>query len=317
MAHEHHDHEGHDHAHEHDHAHDHAGGMHVHPVVSNMWIALALNVSFTVIEFIGGFFTNSIAIISDAIHDLGDSIAIIAAIWLENYSHKKRTTEFTYGKRRFSILAAFFTSLILIAGSAVIVIEAIQRFSAVEAVNSKGILWLSLLGIFFNGLAFLRLRRSNKDSLSQRAVSLHMLEDVLGWICVLIGSIIMYFTEWYWIDPLLSLGIAAFILYNAVRNIIAAIRIFLQSVPRGFSEILLTQKLLALAPVVKVHDLHCWTMDGEYHVLSLHIVVTQDFPREEWYALRKEVLAIIRAQKIQHATIQMESTEEECALEHC
>ncbi len=313
MAHEHHD--GHDHDH-HDHSHG-EGGMHVHPVVSNMWIALVLNLSFTVIEFVGGFFTNSIAIVSDAIHDLGDSIAIIAAIWLENYSHKKRTDNYTYGRRRFSILAAFFTSLILIIGSVFIVMEAIPRFYKIEEVNSKGILWLSLLGIFFNGLAFLRLRKSSKDSLSQRAVSLHMLEDVLGWVCVLIGSVVMYFTNWYWIDPLLSLGIASFILYNAIRNITASIRIFLQSVPKGFSEALLKEKLVSLAPVVKVHDLHCWTMDGEYHVLSLHVVVKQEFQKEAWYGLRKEILHIIKEQKIQHATIQMESEEESCALENC
>lgn len=291
--------------------------MHVHPVVNNMWIALALNLSFTVIEFIGGFFTNSIAILSDAVHDLGDSIAIIAAIWLEKYSHKKRTANFTYGKRRFSILAAFFTSMILIVGSAFIVAEAIPRFYKVEAVDSKGILWLSVLGIVFNGMAFLRLRRSHKGSLSQRAVSLHMLEDVLGWVCVLIGSIVMYFTHWYWIDPLLSLGIAVFILYNALRNIIASIRIFLQSVPKGFSEVLLSQKLVSLPPVIRVHDLHCWTMDGEYHVLSLHVVVKKDFPREDWYGLRKDILHIIKNEQIQHATIQMEAEEEYCSLENC
>lgn len=291
--------------------------MHVHPVVSNMWIALALNLGFTIIEFIGGFFTNSIAILSDAVHDLGDSIAIIAAIWLEKYSHKKRTPAFTYGKRRFSILAAFFTSLILVSGSVFIVSEAVPRFFRPEVVDSKGVLWLSVLGVVFNGLAFLRLRKTEKGSLNQRAVSLHMLEDVLGWVCVLIGSAIMYFTGWYWIDPLLSLGIAVFILYNAVRNIIASMRIFLQSVPQDFDETLLSEQLVALGPVVRVHDLHCWTMDGEYHVLSLHVVVKQDHPKEEWYGLRKQILHIIKDQKIGHATIQMESEEEYCSLENC
>lgn len=289
----------------------------MHPVVKNMWLALALNLSFTAIEFVGGFFTNSIAILSDAVHDLGDSIVLIAAIWLEKYSHKKRTANFTYGKRRFSILAAFFTSLILVIGSGFIIKEAIPRFITVEAVDSKGVLWLSLLGILFNGLAFLRLRKSAKGSLSQNAISLHMLEDVLGWACVLVGSIVMYFTGWYWIDPLLSLGIAAFILYNAAKNIVASVRIFLQSVPKGFSEIQLGRKLTSLGPVVKVHDLHCWTMDGEYHVLSLHVVVRQDFPKEDWYGLRKQILHIIKAQHIQHATIQMESEEEYCSLENC
>lgn len=299
-----------------DHSHG-APGMHVHPVVKNMRIALILNLGFTFIEFVGGILTNSVAVLSDAVHDLGDSIAIIAAMWLEKHSLKGRSVNFTYGKRRFSILAAFFTSLILILGSGFIITEAVQRFFNIEKVDSTGILWLSLLGIFFNGLAFLRLRKSNENSLSQRAVSLHLLEDVLGWICVLVGSIIMYFTEWYWIDPLLSLGIAAFILYNAIRNITTAIRIFLQTVPQGFDEAALRTEITALDAVTAVHDIHCWTMDGEYNVISLHVTVKEDFPKENWYTLRNQVLSITQAHKLQHATIQIESEEENCGLENC
>lgn len=307
-----------DHSHDHhDHNHHGTGGMHIHPVVKDMRLALVINLAFTCIEFAGGLWTNSVAILSDAIHDLGDSIAIIAALVLEKHSLKGRTDNFTYGKRRFSILAAFFTSLVLVIGSILIATEAIPRFFSPESVNSSGMVWLSVIGIFFNGLAFFRLRKNAGSSLNQRAVSLHMLEDVLGWVCVLIGSIVMYFTDWYWIDPLMSLGIAVYILFNAVKNIGSALKIFLQSVPENFDEQKLFKSLKSLDEIVDIHDVHCWTMDGEYHVISLHVVVSNSVPLEEWHGVRNRVLEIIREQKIGHATVQLEPEEEHCALEHC
>ncbi|TXK49244.1 cation transporter [Pontibacter qinzhouensis] len=310
-------HHSHEHCH-HEHKHEHSGGgLHVHPIVKNMRIALALNLSFTVVEFIGGILTNSVAILSDAIHDLGDSVAIAASLVLEKQSQKGRTNSFTYGKRRFSTLAAFITSLILVVGSVVIIFQAVPRFFAIQPVHAEGMLWLSLLGISFNGLALLRLRKGSKTSLNQRAVMLHLMEDALGWIAVLAGSVVMYFTDWFWIDPLLSLGIAGFILYNATNNIAATLKIFLQSVPSSFNGAEIKKELEVLPQVQNAHDLHCWTMDGEYNVLTVHLVVKKSFPKEEWSTLKQQALAIVAEYQIQHATIQFETEEEFCALASC
>src|SRR5215217_2683194 len=184
---------GHEHcSHEH---HDHSNGtLHVHPIVKNMRIALVLNLTFSCIEFAGGIFTNSVAVLSDAIHDLGDSIAIAASLFLEKRAGEGRTQTFTYGKRRFSTLAAFITSLILIVGSVVIIFEAIPRFFHPEPIKVGGMLWLAVMGVIFNLLALLRLRAGSDKSLNQRAVMLHMMEDALGWLAVLVGAGIMYFT---------------------------------------------------------------------------------------------------------------------------
>lgn len=316
----HHDHTPHVHEHgncTHD-GHDHPSpSLHVHPVVKNMRAAFALNLVFTVIEFIGGLYTNSIAILSDAIHDLGDSIAIAAALVLEKQSGQGRTSTFSYGKRRFSTLAAFLTSLILMAGSIVILTEAIPRFFAVEAVKTTGVLWLAIAGVLFNGLAILRLRSGEQKSLNQRAVMLHLAEDVLGWVAVLVGAVVMYFTGWYWIDPLLSAGIAVIIFYNATRNIAATLRIFLQAAPATVDEQSIINELKKLPEVAGVHDVHSWTMDGEKNILSLHLVVKQPIDTTRLSSLLERARAIIVAQNVQHPTIQVEPDGMPCGLANC
>lgn len=297
--------------------HDHAGSPHIHPVVSNMRVALVLNVLFTIIEFIGGLYTNSIAILSDAIHDLGDSIAIGAALVLEKQSGQGRTATFSYGKRRFSTLAALLTSLILMVGSLIILTEAIPRFFAVEAVKTMGVLWLALAGVLFNGLAIVRLRRGKHRSLNQRAVMLHLLEDALGWIAVLVGAIIMYFTQWYWIDPLLSVGIALFVFYNATRNIVTTLKIFLQAAPTGVNAQAIVAELKKLPGVTGVHDVHCWSMDGEKNILSLHLVVNRTVDMPGLSSLLQKAREITKAQNVQHPTIQVETEGTTCHLQNC
>ena len=297
--------------------HTHATGLHTHPVVKNMRVALILNIFFTCIEFIGGLYTNSVAILSDAIHDLGDSIAIGASLLLEKYSDKGRTSTFSYGKRRFSTLAAFITSLVLLVGSVVILVEAVPRFFTIEPVKTSGMIWLALAGILFNGAAVVRLRSGNQGSLNQRAVMLHLMEDVLGWIAVLAGAIIMYFTKWYWIDPLLSAAIALFIFYNACRNIISALAIFLQATPASVNEQAIISNLKSLPDVVGVHDVHCWTIDGEKNILSLHLVVKKSMDISRLQGLLQKAKDIISAENVQHPTIQVETDDTPCELLKC
>lgn len=282
-----------------------------------MRVALILNLTFTVVEFIGGVYTNSVAILSDAIHDLGDSVAIGAALVLERHSGQGRSDTYTYGKRRFSTLAAFLTSLILIIGAVIILREAIPRFFAVEPVKTTGVLWLAVAGVLFNGLAILRLRKGGHTSLNQRAVMLHLVEDALGWIAVLAGAVIMYFTHWYWIDPLLSVGIAVFVLYNAIRNITAALKIFLQASPATVDVAGIVTEMKRLPGVTGVHDVHLWSMDGENNVLSLHLIVSQAVDMQAANRLLEKARDIAWAHRVQHPTIQVETEGTPCALGDC
>ena len=298
--------------HEHNHNHNHA-----HPIVKDMRIALLLNISFTVLEFIGGILTNSMAILSDAIHDLGDSIAIGCSLVLERKSTGGRTQLFTYGKRRLSVLAAFFTSLIVIAGSVVILTQAIPRFFHPEQVDTGGVLWLAALGVIFNGLAFLRLFKGKSKSLNQRAVTLHLMEDALGWIVVLIGGFIMYLTSWMWIDPLLSVVVATFILYNAIRNITQTLKILLQAKPNNFNDVEIKAALLKIPGITGVHDLHAWTMDGEYNVFTTHLVLNSAADMEDLLKVRNEAFHVLSHLDIQHPTLQLEFEGDLCALVKC
>lgn len=312
--HKHHSHDDHSGHHDHDHHHD--GHMHMHPVVKNLKIAFVINISFAIIEFVGGALTNSVAILSDAIHDLGDGVIIGVSLWMEKYSQKGRSSNFSYGYKRFSTLAAFLTSVVLLTGSAIILFESVPRLFHPEEVHAGGMLGLAIAGILFNGLAMLRLKNDH-GSLNQKAVMLHMLEDVLGWIAVLVGSIIIYYTRWFWIDPVMSIIIAVFILTNASKNIFSVFRIFLQSVPTAVNEEEITNRLTAIAHVTGVHDIHIWSMDGNYNVMTVHIVVDKEAEHETLTNIKSEAVKILREQNIQHPTVQIEFQSGICEFERC
>lgn len=274
-------------------------------------VAFVLNFSFTIIEFIGGYFTNSVAILSDAIHDLGDTIAIGSALWLEKVSQRGSNQLYSYGYKRFSTLGALITSIILVAGSVVILYEAVPRFFAPQEVKAIGMMWMAILGIFFNGLAVLRLKGGGQ-SLNNRAVMLHLLEDVLGWVAVLVGSIIIRYTNWFWIDPLLSLLVAGYILYNVFVNLRSILLVFLQSTPKDFNANELQNHLLTIDGVIGVHDIHAWSMDGVYHILSIHLVAHEQCNNDQLIAIRKEASETISKSGIDHSTIALEFTNEIC-----
>jgi len=293
--------------HDHQHAHDHdligAG-------TKNIALAFYLNLFFCVIEVVGGMLTNSVAILSDALHDLGDSVSLGMAWYFQKVSKRKPNEKYTYGYKRFSILSALLNSLILLSGSGIVLYESFIRvFNPVHS-NAKGMLLLAIMGVLVNGFAALRLKKG--ASLNERVVSLHLLEDVLGWVAVLIASIVMIFTNLTILDPILSIGISCFILYNVYHNLRKAFRVILQGKPDEVNEEDLRESLLNLKPVMDVHDLHIWTMDSEYLVLTVHLVLPDTTTENERQALRAAAHEILKTKGIQHATIEMESASENC-----
>lgn len=312
-----HSHDKHEHHHGCSHGHDHHDhGVHIHPVTENLKVAFFLNLSFTIIEFIGGWLTNSMAIMSDAVHDLGDTFAIGSALYLEKLSTKKRDDKFSYGYKRFSPLSAVINSVILLSGSIVIIIETLPRLWSPTEVHSTGMIGLAILGVVMNGLAVLKLKNSS-NSHNQKAVMLHLLEDALGWIAVLIGSVLIYFTNWNWIDPLLSLGISAFVLYNAGKNLVEVSKIFLQASPKGVDVELVKEKIKGIDAVLDCHDCHLWSLDGEFHIFTIHVVIQNDLSIDQQVSIKQLVRQTLLAEGIQHATIELELSDEKCALEHC
>ena len=250
------------------------------------------------------------AIVSDALHDLGDSLSLGLAWYFQRLSAKDKDSKYTYGYRRFSVLGALINTLVLVVGSVVILLQAIPRLLEPEEVHSPGMIGLAILGVAVNGLAVYRLRSS--ESLNQRVVALHLMEDALGWVAVLIGSVVIYFTGIYWIDPILSLLITAYILFNAVRNLISALGIFLQRTPKGIEIEELRSKLVALEEIEDAHDLHVWSLDGRYTVMTMHAQVcgTLTMARLEFIktAIHEEMLKA----GIHHVTVEFETKDSDC-----
>lgn len=306
--HEHHEHEHHHHGHHH--------GHHHHGDTTNLGIAFLLNVVFTFIEIAGGLWTNSVAILSDALHDFGDSLTIALAWGLNKLSEKGRDKNFSYGYRRFSVLGAIFTSTILIIGSIFIIIAAIHRLQVPQEPYGPGMLVLAVLGVIVNGSVLLRLRGSS--SINTKAIMLHHIEDVLGWVAVLFGSIGIWFFGWYFLDPVLSIGIALFILYNVFKNLKYSLKIFLQAIPVGINIETVTNALKEHPSIAGIHDMHIWSLDGEINILTTHIVLhNEKICLEELIPIKQELETILLKFGIKHSTIEFETLNEECNLSQC
>ncbi len=298
-------------AHDHSHTHGHSHHHHHHGT-GNISTAFWLNISFTIIEIIGGFFTNSVAILSDALHDLGDSLSLRLAWYFQKKSGKRSDSVYTYGYGRFSLVGALINSIILILGSVYMLTEAIPRILKPEESDAQGMFWLAILGIVVNGAAVFKLKKG--DSLNERAVMLHLMEDVLGWAAVLIGSIIMYFTGWTIIDPLLSIGITIFILFNVYGNLKGVFRVILQGTPEGVNVDEVKEKVTGLEGIKEIHDVHLWTVDGQKNIMSLHAVLEEGF---ETAKIKDEIRHELQHLEIEHVTIETENADEDCGMEEC
>ena len=281
--------------------------MHFHSDSKGMKTAFGLNIFFTIIEFVGGILTGSFAIITDAFHDLGDSIALGLAILFEKYSNKKPTNQYTFGYRRFSLLSAYVLNLILIIGSLTMIYKSIEKLFTPYEVTSWGMILLAIFGLIINGVAFWRMHQSGgKDQYNSRAMMLHFLEDVLGWVAVLVGGIIIHFTQWFWIDTLLSLVIATFILYNAIPNWLNVTKIFLQKAPEQINLEELKTQLQTPDSVKNIHKLQLWTQDGHSHVATMHALIAED-KLSQTDSIREQLQEILRSFHINQATIQVEA----------
>ena len=276
----------------------------------NILIAFILNLGFSIFELFGGLFTNSVAIMSDAIHDIGDALSIGISYFLEKKSKKNADNTHTYGYTRYSVLGATITSIILLIGSLVVVARAVIRLVKPEDINYNGIIVFAIIGVVVNFAAAYFTREG--DSLNQKAVNLHMLEDVLGWVIVLIGSIVMKFTNASFIDSLLSIGVAMFILINSIKMLLSAVDLFLEKTPAGISVDELKNHLLEIEGIISIHDMHIWSLDGINHCATLHVVVDDHFK-----STKRKVREELHEHGIAHVTIEMETESEPCGEEAC
>jgi cobalt-zinc-cadmium efflux system protein len=291
---------GHGHHHHHDHN---ASG-------SGLRTAFLLNLGFTLLEIVGGLWTNSVAILTDALHDAGDCLSLGAAWYLQRLSEKQADAHFTYGYRRFSVLGALLTGVVLFLGVLFILSEAVKRLLAPQEVYAPGMIVLAVIGVIVNGIAVLRTRGGK--SLNVQMVSWHLLEDVLGWGAVLVGSIIMTIWDLPIVDPLLSFGISLFILWNVLRNLRKVFAVLLQKAPSGFDAARFQQRVLTFPKVQSLHHIHTWSLDGEHHVLTTHVVMEENTSRDEIAALKERVRDELSGDAFEHISIDVELENEAC-----
>jgi len=266
--------------------------------------AFFLNFGFTILEIAGGLWTNSTAIIADAVHDLGDSLSLGLAWFLNRYAQKGRTSQYSYGYRRYSLLGALINTIILIIGGIIILFQAIPRLLQPETTHAPGMIGLAVIGILINGLAAFRLRGGKSSNV--RVAGWHLLEDLLGWVAVLIVSIILLFTDLYILDPVLSIMITLYVMVNMIRNLKQTFGLFLQAVPSEVDIREIEAKLRAIDQVQSTHHTHIWSLDGEHHVLTTHLVVDSEVAREEILQIKKKVTDLAEAQDFEHVTIEIE-----------
>lgn len=268
-----------------------------------MGLAFFLNAGFTIIEIIGGILTGSIAIVADAIHDLGDTLSLGASWVLEKKSNKGATKKYPFGYKRFSLLGALLSGTVLITGSLYIFYEAGKRLFNPVSPNTDGMMWLAILGVLVNGFAALKLRHG--EGLNSKMLSWHLLEDVLGWIAVLIVSIIMQFKDIPILDPLLSIGITIFILFHVVKNLKKTLQVLLESAPEDMDMDALENKILHKQGVVEIQKMKLWTLDGKENAAMIHLLVENMKP-EESDSLRAEVREILEAEKITVSALELD-----------
>ena len=276
----------------------------------NIFIAFLLNLFFSLLELIGGIFTGSVSIISDALHDMGDVISIGIAFLFERKSKKPPDEKYTYGYIGYSIIGSVITTLILLFGSVAVIFNAIVKLINPTKINFNGMIFLALIGVLVSITATVFTRGG--DSLNQKAVNLHMLEDTLGWVAVLIGAIIMKFTDLSIIDPLISICVAAFIFINAIKNLKSAFLLFLNKAPNNIDINIICERLSHINGVLDVHHIHVWSIDGHNNYATMHIVADGDY-----YNVKQSIKKELHALGIGHVTIELESENEYCGDKHC
>ena len=276
----------------------------------NIFVAFILNLLFSVFEFAGGAFTGSVAIVSDAVHDIGDALSIGLSWFLERKSKRKPDSIFTYGYIRYSVIGSLITTVILLFGSVIVSYNAVLRILNPVKINYNGMIVFALVGAVVNFIAAWFTKEG--DSLNQKAVNLHMLEDVLGWIVVLVGAVVMRFTDISLIDPVMSIGVSVFIFVNALKNLKEITNLFLEKIPTDIDVEEIKKHLCEIDGVLDVHHIHIWSMDGYNHYATMHIVTDRD-----GHEVKDEIRKELKEHNICHVTLELEGADEHCHDKEC
>ena len=266
-----------------------------------VWLAFFLNLSFAIVEFIAGGIFGSSAVLADSVHDFGDAIAIGISALLESISNRKEDSHYTLGYKRFSLLGAMVTAVILMTGSGMVLLENLTKLFHPQPVNEEGLLWLGFIAISVNVLASLVIRKG--ETKNESILSLHFLEDTLGWVAVILMAIVLRFTDWYILDPLLSLAISIFILSKAIPRFWSTLKIFLDAVPEGVDIQKIKKDLAELDHVASINQLNLWTMDGLEKNAIVHVCLEH---ADHMEVCKESIRTLLKDCGFQNVTIEVD-----------
>ena len=267
-----------------------------------VWLAFFLNLSYAIVEFIAGGIFGSSAVLADSVHDLGDAIAIGVSAFLETISNREEDSHYTLGYKRFSLLGALVTAVILMTGSVLVILENITKLFHPQPVNDEGILWLGIIAVSINVFASLVVRK--RKTKNESILSLHFLEDTLGWVAVILMAVVLRFTDWYILDPLLSLAISSFILSKAIPRFWSTLKIFLDAVPEGVDIQQVKRDLEQLDHVASINQLNLWTMDGLEKNAIVHVCLKKV---EHMEVCKEAIRAMLKDYGFQNITIEVDA----------
>ncbi len=288
------------HSHNHQHHHKEVQGK-------NLLISIFLNILITVSQVIGGFISGSLSLLSDALHNLSDVISLIISFIANKLSRKQASTNKTFGYKRAEIIAAFVNSASLIIVAGFLIKEAVERFLEPQAIGTRIVIMLSLLGILANGFSVLLLRSQSATNMNMRSAYLHLFTDMMASVAVLVGGVLMYFYQLYWIDPLLTVLIALYLVYMGFDLLRSSTRVLMLFTPDSIRVQEIVEAISTIEPIKNVHHVHIWQLNEDEVHLEAHIDFSRDILLSEFDVILSQIEEkVFHEFGINHVNIQPE-----------
>ncbi len=305
----------HDHSH-HGHDHHHHHSVSAENLNKAFYIGIGLNLAFTIIEYVMGYIYGSLALLSDASHNLSDVASLVISLIGMRLASALAKKSFTYGYKKASLLASLVNAILLIVVVIGIVKESLERLLAPTELGGMAIVIVAGIGVFINTISAFLFFKGQKDDINIKGAFLHLLVDALVSVGVVISGLVIYYTDWFIIDPVISLAIAAVILISTWGLLKESIRLVMDAVPKEINTEKITESILSVDGVKDVHHLHIWALSSTENALTAHIIL-ENCDMENWDKIRDEIKHELEHHKVSHATLEPEADNIECKQSGC
>jgi cobalt-zinc-cadmium efflux system protein len=278
----------------------------------NLVFSILLNLVITIAQIIGGIVSGSFALISDALHNFSDVLSLVFSLFANRLSRRKASLDQTFGYKRAELIAAFVNAITLIVVAFILIYEAVLRFFHPEPIQSTIVIWLALLGIVVNGGSVLLLKKDSEHNLNMKSAYLHLLTDMMASVAVLVGGILMHFYGWFWVDSVMTMLIAFYLIYVSYDLIKTSTKMLMLFTPDHINITDIVREVHKIKGVSKLHHIHVWHLNDDELHLEAHLDCSEDIKMSDFNILLDEIEAVLfREFQINHINIQPEFKKEE------